>query len=170
MTTLFTIWDKKEFYPTYLEIWLWHCSFAFPHSKNNNLQNNKTLLCFIHSATAVNSKLKTWTAIAMNTLQYKHLFSYYCRWKPSNLFSISIISVKEFVYQMFREMAWQRLSTQSFHSIQFLILFFDCFFFFKAYSKHLCLVSSQKKRFGLFTKKLGAKWYPESLSNPLHCL
>lgn len=42
--------------------------------ENNNLQNSQTLLCFIHSATAVNSKMKTWTAIAMNTLQYKHLY------------------------------------------------------------------------------------------------
>lgn len=45
--------------------------------ENNNLQNNQTLLCFIHSATAVHSKMKTWPAIAMNTLQYKHLYSFF---------------------------------------------------------------------------------------------
>ncbi len=49
---------------------------------------------------------------------------------------------QEFVYQMFRETVWQRLSTQSFHSDYNFI--FDCFIF-KAYSKHLCLVSRQKE-------------------------
>lgn len=157
MTTLFTIWDKKVFYPTYLEIWWWHCSFF--DLENNNVQNNQTLLRFIHGTTAVHSKMKPWTATAMIALQYKHLY-------------FSIISAE--AGALLSDVQRNGM-TKTFYSEVRIIPFslsFSCFLivFLSLFQVFVPRIMHGDSDYSRRNWAPTSKWYTERVYNPLYCL
>lgn len=114
---------SKKFYPTYLEIWLKHCAFTFPHP--TWLHYN---LCFIHTMYGYSNESKhLYLCFPITVL----ILNRFALWQPSNQFSISIISAKWLLEK------WCDKTVQI-HSYS------TCFFYynFNAYPNHV-LVSAK---------------------------